>query len=88
MDQQRFCQRLASDGYGEPETKTYPPQADGQLHAHDQAVRLLVLEGEFRLAHQAGTDVFKPGEVCEVAAGSRHVKQSGAAGARVLLGRK
>ncbi|ROO26093.1 hypothetical protein [Salinisphaera japonica] len=45
-------------------------------------------EGEFRLAHQAGTDVFKPGEVCEVAAGSRHVEQSGAVGARVLLGRK
>ena len=88
-EQQRFLEKLEEDGYGAPETKTYPPHADGEMHTHDESVRLLILEGEFRLAQPSGgTTVFGPGEVCELAAGSRHVEQTGADGARVVLGKK
>ena len=87
-EQQRFLEKLQEDGYGTPETKTYPPHADGEMHTHDQSVRLLILEGEFRLAQPEGTTVFNPGDVCELAAGSPHVEQTGPDGARVLLGKK
>lgn len=88
MDEARFRQKLRDAGYGEPAIRAYPPGTDGPLHTHDESVMLLVLDGEFTLAGEAGVQPFGPGEVCELAAGVPHAERTGAAGARVLLAKK
>ena len=88
MNQIQFQQRLRDNGFGEGEIKTYPPNADGPMHTHDFNVLLLVLEGPFALASEDGVTTFQTGQVCELAAGVRHVEQTGPEGARVLLSKK
>ena len=88
MTEAEFLADLVERGYGEAQVKSYPPHTDGPLHTHDASVRLLVLEGVFTLAEADGARTFCPGEVCELAAGTRHAEQTGADGARVLLAKK
>jgi len=83
-----FLADLAARGYGEAQVKSYPPHTDGPLHTHDVTVRLLVLDGVFTLAEAGGSRTFRPGEVCELAAGVRHTEQTGAEGARILLAKR
>ncbi len=88
MTEAEFLADLAARGYGEAQAKDYPPHTYGPLHTHDVAVRLLVLDGVFTLAEENGARSFRPGEVCELAAGVRHAEQTGADGARILLAKK
>lgn len=88
MDEPRFRQQLQERGYSEPEFKEYPPHTDGDMHTHAFSVMLLVLDGEFILAHEDGSTSYKPGESFELPAGVVHVERTGAEGARVILARK
>jgi quercetin dioxygenase-like cupin family protein len=87
MNEAEFQQTLRDHGFGEGQIKTYPPNANGPMHTHDFNVMLLVLEGPFSLATDEGVTSFQAGQVCELAAGARHVEQTGPEGARVLLGK-
>lgn len=88
MKNTEFQQTLRDNGFGEGQIKSYPPNADGPMHTHEFDVMLLVLEGTFSLATEKGKTSFQAGEVCELAAGVSHVEQTGAEGARVLLGKR
>ena len=88
MEEQEFREALRAGGFEDGEHKEYAPGTDGPLHTHDFAVMLLVLDGDFTLAREDGATTFRPGEVCELAAGVMHAERTGAAGARVLLGKK
>ena len=88
MNEDQFRQRLREKSYGQGEFKEYPPNTDGPMHTHDFSVMLLVVSGEFVLAHESGATTYRPGEICELAAGAKHVERSGSSGARILLGRK
>ena len=88
MNEEQFRQTLREKGYGEEQVKEYAPNADGPMHTHDFSVMLLVLEGEFMLAKEDGVTTYRPGEICELPAGSTHVERSGSSGARIFLGKK
>ena len=88
MNEERFRQRLREKGYEEGQFKAYAPNTDGPMHTHDFSVMLLVVSGEFTLARNNGATTFRPGEICELAAGIEHVERTGASGARVLLGKR
>ena len=88
MTEAEFLADLVERGYGEAQVKSYPPHTDGPLHTHDASVRLLVLDGVFTLAMADGSRTFRPGDVCELAAGIRHAEQTGADEARVLIAKR
>jgi len=88
MNEEQFRQSLGEKGYGEVQFKEYPPNTDGAMHAHDFSVLLLVVGGEFMLAKENGVTTYRPGEICDLAAGTKHVERSGSSGARILLGKK
>ena len=88
MEEDEFRRRLSERGYAEPEVKAYAPGTDGPMHAHEFAVSLLVLDGEFTLARPDGTTTYRPGECCDLPAGAMHTERTGTEGARVLLGKK
>ncbi|MDH3451283.1 MAG: cupin domain-containing protein [Gammaproteobacteria bacterium] len=88
MTEEEFKQQLRNKGYGEPRTKEYAPNANEAQHTHDFSVLAMVTRGELTLAYEDGSTTYKPGECCELAAGTVHGEQAGANGATLLLGRK
>lgn len=88
MNEQQFRQQLLEKGYGEEQYKDYAPNTDGPLHTHDFSAMLLVVSGEFTLAQEHEATTYRPGEVCELAAGTKHAERTGHSGARILLGKK
>ena len=88
MDEKQFRQRLREKGYEEGQFKEYAPNTDGPMHTHDFSVMLFVVSGEFTLARNNGATTYRPGEICELAAGIEHVERTGANGAKVLLGKR
>lgn len=88
MDQVEFRQRAAELGYGEPRVKDYPPNQSGELHTHDFSAFAIVSDGEFTLEFDDGEVTYRPGDSCEVAAGTRHCEKSGPNGATVWFATK
>ena len=88
MNEEQFRQQLMDNGFGEGEYKEFAPNTDGPMHSHDFAVMLLVVSGEFTLAKEREATTYRPGEICELAAGAQHTERTGSDGATVLLGKK
>jgi quercetin dioxygenase-like cupin family protein len=88
MNETEFRQRATELGYGEPQVKEYPPNATAELHVHDFSAFAMVADGEFTLGFEDGDTTYRPGDSCEVAAGTRHAEKSGPAGATVWFAKK
>ena len=88
MNEAQFREQLHENGYSEGQFKDYGPNTDGPMHTHDFSVMLLVVDGEFTLALESGPVTYRPGDWCELAAGTEHTERTGAGGARVILGKK
>jgi quercetin dioxygenase-like cupin family protein len=89
MNEQDFAAQLERDGFVEIETRTLAARPANHGHTHDSSVRGMVLDGEFIVA--CGSEAprsYRAGEVFEVAAGVTHTEAIGAAGARIVVGRK
>ena len=83
-----FRDLLAEQGYDEIRDVVYEPDADGELHTHEFSAKVLVLEGQFTLGLENGSETFEPGQTCDVPAGTVHAERTSALGARVLAGVK
>ena len=88
MNEQQFRERAHALGFTEILVKEYVANRDGPLHAHDFAVMLLILEGEFALGFEDGRADYRPGELCELAAHVVHTERAGPQGAKVLLAKR
>jgi quercetin dioxygenase-like cupin family protein len=88
MDAQDFAAGLEAAGYIEIETKALDPRPANHGHAHDSSIRGLVLDGEFIVACEATPRSYRAGEIFEVPAGMSHTEAVGAAGAKIVVGRK
>jgi len=88
MSEEQFREQLRENGYGDGQLKEYEANLDGPLHTHDFSAMLMVVSGEFILGKESGATTYRPGETCEVPAGTRHAERTGAGGAKVLVARK
>ena len=88
MNETEFRQRAADLGYGQAQVKEYPPNQSGELHSHDFSAFAMVAGGEFILEFDDGEVTYRPGDSCEVAAGTRHCEKTGSAGATVWFATK
>lgn len=88
MNAEAFRAGLVADGYTEVETKTYEPRPANGEHAHHFSVRGLVLDGQFIVTQASGPVAYGAGQIFAVAEGEMHCEEVGAAGARLLIGRK
>lgn len=57
-------------------------------HAHDYAVRLMVIGGEFTVIRGGRADTFRAGDQCTVAAGEVHAERTGPQGVALVIGRR
>lgn len=88
MNAAQFEQDLKERGFGEPQSKDYEPNFSTDMHTHEFTARVLVVGGEFTLVTEGGANIHQPGEVCELTAGTLHAEQTGAKGAKLLIGKK
>ncbi len=88
MDEAQFRQQLQEQGYGEAQPLEFEPNFGNDMHSHDFSAFALVLSGAFTLVTEDGPVTHQPGEACKLAAGTLHAEQTGASGARILIGKK
>ena len=88
MDEALFRQQLHEQGYGEAQVVEFEPNTAREMHTHDFSAFVLVTRGAFTLVTEDGSVTHQPGEACKLAAGTLHAEQTGASGARILIGKK
>ncbi len=88
MNEAQFKQQLQEQGYGAAELLECEANMDKDMHVHDFSASGLVVSGEFTMVTEDGSVTHQPGDTCKLAAGTLHAEQTGAAGARILIGKK
>lgn len=88
MTEHEFRELLAAKGYDELRETSYEPESENELHTHQFSALLMVLDGEFILDREDGSETFVAGQMCDVPAGTVHAERTAELGARVLAGLK
>jgi quercetin dioxygenase-like cupin family protein len=87
MDRAEFETDLQREGYEILEGKIEPNLHRGS-HAHEFDARLFVLEGSITLVVGADRCTYRPGDACNVPAGTMHEEHTESDGVRYLAGRR
>ena len=87
MDRAEFEADLRREGYELREGEIKPNVHRGS-HAHEFDARLFVLEGSITLVFGADRCTYRPGDACNVPAGTMHEEHTEAGGVRYLAGRR
>ena len=87
MNRAEFEADLRREGYELREGEIEPIVHRGS-HAHVFDARLFVLEGSITLVFGANRCTYRPGDSCDVPAGTMHEEHTEADGVRYLAGRR
>jgi mannose-6-phosphate isomerase-like protein (cupin superfamily) len=87
MDRGEFEADLVREGYELREGEIKPNVHRGS-HAHEFDARLFVLEGSITLVFGVDRCTYRPGDSCNVPAGTMHEEHTEADGVRYLAGRR
>ena len=88
MNEDEFKALCEEKGFSEIKIKSYEPDGYDPMHTHDLSIIGLVLDGQMTLELEEGSTSYKPGDICEFAAGTLHAERTGPNGARIALGFK
>ncbi len=92
MDEATYRAEAAQKGYDTPTEKSLTPGTVNDRHTHDVALFVYVLEGEFIVDVETGTEfvtsVCLPGDTIEVPSGVAHIERVGGEGTNLLVARK
>ena len=88
MNEDEFKALCEEKGYSDIKIKSYEPDGYDPMHTHDLSIIGLVLDGQMTLELEEGSTSYKPGDICEFAAGTLHAERTGPNGARIVLGFK
>jgi mannose-6-phosphate isomerase-like protein (cupin superfamily) len=87
MDRAEFEAEVRREGY-ELREGEIKPDMHRESHAHDFDARLFVLEGSLTLVFGAERCTYRPGDSCNVPAGTMHEEHTKADGVRYLAARR
>jgi mannose-6-phosphate isomerase-like protein (cupin superfamily) len=79
MDRTAFEAELKAGGY-EPVERRMDANQFNPEHMHEFDARVMLLDGEMTITRNGMSQVFGPGDVCEIAAGTPHTEQCGPGG--------
>jgi len=88
VDTAEFEAGLARDGYENAGVKSLEPGCHNDAHAHEFAVRAMVVEGGITLTFNGEERNYGPGDIVVMDAGCEHVEDVGPEGLKFLVGRK
>ncbi|MBS0639978.1 MAG: cupin domain-containing protein [Proteobacteria bacterium] len=87
MDRLAFERQLRTDGYRVVNASLKPNMVDPD-HCHDFDARLFVLGGEITITRDGKAETFRPGDCCEIPAGTMHAEHVGPEGVAYVAGRR
>jgi quercetin dioxygenase-like cupin family protein len=87
MTRTEFEAEVRQEGY-EVQEGEIKPHVHRELHAHDFDARLFVLDGTVTLDFGPDRVTYRPGDSCNVPAGTRHAEHTEADGVRYVFGRR
>ncbi len=88
MNEEQLEKRLRAEGFKHTYVWRDRPHAFYPDHTHDTETAHIILDGEMTLTMDGQTHTFKPGERCDVPAGTVHSARMGPAGCCYLIGEK
>ena len=87
MDRAEFEASLRQEGY-EVREGEIEPHRHREAHAHEFDARIFVLDGSVTLVFGTERVTYRPGDSCNVPAGTMHEEHTEADGARYVAGRR
>ena len=88
MEQDRFIEMLAREGYTEIVTVEREAYGFLDMHSHPFEAKALILDGELLLRIDDAEQVCKTGQLFHLRANQLHSERYGPEGVRYLVGRK
>ncbi len=88
MDVKAIEKQLREEGFLQIYVWQDRAHASYPEHAHPTETAHIILEGEMTLTMDGQMHTFRPGERCDVPAGTVHSAKMGPAGCRYLIGEK
>jgi len=88
VDKAAFAALAGREGYSEVVDREFPAAYHDGEHHHAYDARLLITEGEFTVTMHGRAMTYRPGDVCEVPAGTPHSESVGDAPTRFVVARR
>ena len=88
MERTQFESRIRQQGYAEVIERDMAANVVNKAHAHEFDAQLLILEGEITIVRAGTSQTYRPGDTCEVPAGTEHEERVGHEGVRYLAARR
>lgn len=85
MSEEEYIHRCQAGGWDDPALVVYQPGQRPDPHVHRFDAFVLIQSGSMTMALDDGDLVLKPGDWCEVPAGTVHAELGGPRGGRGLL---
>jgi quercetin dioxygenase-like cupin family protein len=87
MNRADFETKLKAEGYELVDRQMEANHFNAE-HAHEFDAHVLVVDGEMTITRHGKAEIFRPGDMCSMPAGTLHSEQCGPAGAHYLAGRR
>ena len=87
MTRGEFESELRRDGY-QVEEGEIKPHTHRELHVHEFDARVFVVDGSITMDFGTEKVTYRPGDACNVPAGTRHAEHTEADGVRYVFGRR
>lgn len=88
MDQQKFTQQLAAEGFDEVVIRTWPARQHLDEHTHPFEVKALVTQGDITLGVRGQLTTYQVGDIFTLTSGCEHTELYGESGVTYVVGRK
>lgn len=85
---EEYEQARKAGGYGEPKEIRYEPNFISDMHVHDKACFVYVVEGEFRLKTENHLEHHPAGHTCLLPEHTMHAELAGPGGATILVAQR
>ncbi len=88
MHETAFRAKVLADGFAEPVSREWAADTVNEVHTHDFAAAILVLDGEITVTYEGRSETCRAGDTFMLDAGIEHVETVGEAGVRFLAARR
>ena len=88
MKEKELARQLEKEGFSHAYVWQDGPNAFYPEHTHATETAHIILSGEMTLTMNGGTEAYRAGDRCDVAAGAVHSAKMGPQGCRYLIGER
>lgn len=88
MNEKALLKQLEHEGFSHTFVWQDAPNTSYSDHTHETETAHIILSGEMSLTMDRRTQIYRPGDRCDVAAGTVHSARMGPKGCRYIIGER